>query len=373
MRRNPNIGSQLDLFEGESPIHIPLEDLTEEQIKELPRGAFSENEWDELDEDVQEYIYENSDVDRERIKKLAEFLTQQYRWAMESDSFDEGSEFETFESWLNHAVWEGRAFNVAQDLADELVDSYTEAGYDEEQVKEAFKEAIEDQNNWTSEFTDNASGATYYHELLGSIYIQPGDLEFNFDDDTKFFESDIDAVLEYLEGGDYEEQAAAEIYENAYFKSKFWDVLSNTTRYPEVSIYDLHTGMYFMVDLNHDAVREAVGYELGAIEPITPEGELPEERRIMELKDGFYVADLSPRELPIEGKKQGICVGQPQYGYAKAVRQGVTRILSLRRPSGKPLLTFEVSLDDGVPYEIEQIKVYYSVEVPGTTWGKQPA
>jgi hypothetical protein len=61
--------------------------------------------------------------------------------------------------------------------------------------------------------------------------------------------------------------------------------------------------------------------------------------------DGFYVQDLLPSELPAEGKTMGMCVGRADMGYGKAVREGTAKILSLRRPSGKPLFTIEAATD----------------------------
>lgn len=67
-RRNPHVGGgQPDLFaEGETKQFVPLESLSKEQIRALPRSAFDEMEWDDLDEDDQEYIYEHDEESKKR-------------------------------------------------------------------------------------------------------------------------------------------------------------------------------------------------------------------------------------------------------------------------------------------------------------------
>jgi hypothetical protein len=63
---------------------------------------------------------------------------------------------------------------------------------------------------------------------------------------------------------------------------------------------------------------------------------------------GFYLADLPAGALKDEGEQQRICVGDPQQGYIGMVYRKTTKILSLRSPTGKTVLTFEidVSSDD---------------------------
>lgn len=90
-------------------------------------------------------------------------------------------------------------------------------------------------------------------------------------------------------------------------------------------------------------------------------------RVVYRWKDGFYVTTLKPEELADEGKQQGICVGNPRYGYAEAVAAGHIQILSMRTPSHKTKFTLEVVKK---PYKIDQIKGKAN-RLPGFDPGQQ--
>ena len=101
----------------------------------------------------------------------------------------------------------------------------------------------------------------------------------------------------------------------------------------------------------------------------------PEERVVYRWPDGFYVQDLLPSELAAEGKAMGMCVGRADMGYGQAVRDNEIKILSLRRPSGKPLFTFEASIAKGGDdqfriTEFDQIKGKAN-RLPGFDLGKE--
>lgn len=175
--KNPAKGMHPDLFGGESRIYVPLDDLTDEEIIALPRAAFDDSEWEELDEDLQEAIYENSEVDKARADAIAKFLKNQARWAVDPESFEEGYELEIFEQWLNDRVYQGDLLaQISGGEEDEIEEEWIEQGYSDEQVQDALKEAIEDQTNWETEITDSRTG-DYSHDLYGSIYIERHDLE----------------------------------------------------------------------------------------------------------------------------------------------------------------------------------------------------
>ena len=74
-RSNPRVGTHPDLFEAVSSVVVPVEDVPVHKLIKLPRSAFSQTEWDSLDEDVQEAIYENDVDSQARIAKFVELLT----------------------------------------------------------------------------------------------------------------------------------------------------------------------------------------------------------------------------------------------------------------------------------------------------------
>ncbi len=72
---------------------------------------------------------------------------------------------------------------------------------------------------------------------------------------------------------------------------------------------------------------------------------------------GFYLADLPANALTNEGDAQSICVGDPDQGYIGLVYQGKLKIMSLRYPTGKTLMTFEFDIDgSGAITRCKQIK-----------------
>jgi hypothetical protein len=130
-------------------------------------------------------------------------------------------------------------------------------------------------------------------------------------------------------------------------------------------------GLYARATLKTEDVAQAAVKSLtAAIFRDPEEARDPEARKMFTWPDGFYVINLLPSELPLEGSIQGMCVGRPEFGYARAVRAGDLQIHSLRRASGKPLFTFEVKLNEfDNPSEIAQIKGKAN-RLPGFDLGK---
>lgn len=406
--KNPSRGTHPDLFEGESRIYVPLDDLSEDEIVALPRKAFSEDEWDELGENLQWHIYDSHEEDRERAEAIMEFLKDAYENTQNSYGYDESSEIEVFEQWLNEQVYHGEILDRVGSETDDIISDFEEQGFHEAQIEAAIKEALEDQNNWDVEISDSSSG-TYHYPIQGSIYIDSRWLNAEIDWKAPFFESDISIALDMLKD---ESRSAWDVYEYGLsnFTERLWKMImpeaqwremwrrkfeSYRGRYadvpfekwpydlkkrphgaleaspagfedylkrqhrPDISIYEIDTELFLTAEPNWDYIRTDVTDKLESVVPgkaLTEQRPPEEDNRIMELADGFYVADLSPQELPLEGKKMGICVGQPSYGYGRAVMEGGTKILSLRRPSGKPLLTFEVEMDGDIFIDVVQIK-----------------
>jgi hypothetical protein len=71
-KANPIVYHHPDLFVGESPVRVAIDDLTIEQLRELPRFAYTNEEWDELDYDLREDIYQADSESRSRVEQLAE-------------------------------------------------------------------------------------------------------------------------------------------------------------------------------------------------------------------------------------------------------------------------------------------------------------
>lgn len=120
-----------------------------------------------------------------------------------------------------------------------------------------------------------------------------------------------------------------------------------------ILMFDIVVNTRLIWTYNANRLEEALHeYRLETEEEQEPE----QDDVIYEFDDGFYVANLSPSELPREGRKQGFCIGRKDMPYLKELRKGNIAVFSLRTPSGKPKLTFTAELvkpdKDGL-YEIE--------------------
>src|ERR1044072_8762186 len=113
------------------------------------------------------------------------------------------------------------------------------------------------------------------------------------------------------------------------------------------AVFDPDHAAQFVEDAIADEARERVDEDDEP--PFEDPADAPpaEERVVYRWEEGFYVLDLLPSEPPEEGKARGMGVGRPDMGYGRAVARGEIKILSVRRPSGKPLFTIEASMKEG--------------------------
>jgi hypothetical protein len=64
---------------------------------------------------------------------------------------------------------------------------------------------------------------------------------------------------------------------------------------------------------------------------------------------GMYVAPLGAQHLREESKMLGHCIGSEQHGHPKALREGKTRVYSIRTEAGKAKFTVELARRSSVP------------------------
>ena len=334
--RNPYIGApQPTLFGEERPMHTPIEELPEERLMRLPREAFSQEEWDSLDEEIQEHIHEHDPASRGRIEKMVAEFVKRHKWLEEPDEQYVRDSFEDDFDWQMREYADElieRAHRYARNEHDHIFDTFSIEGYTEDQIRAAFLEALQDNNNYETTYLTNEYDRAFFKAVTSeSFYIDEDDLENILEG---MFPDEIEAALEEI-------NRVTDLSLDADDLRKRHGI--------EIDDYARH---YADMDPNWERVHEAVAESLRGEEPeAVPEvPELPAEERIVHRwPDGFYVLDLLPQELLAEnrdarGKKRGLCVGDPRYGYAEAVKEGVTKILSLRRPDGEKVFTLEVRL-----------------------------
>lgn len=349
-RRNPYIGKHPDLFGGETRVFRPLKDIHPEDLNAanlsdldgFKREDFGEDEWLELDEDVQEYIYERDEESQARIKNLVDDFVGRYKWAAEpNENYAIESVGDYFGQWLNEE--DENLISHAGDDGEEVIEEFTDRGYSREDVEGALTQALKDESNYNFSLGDEYGSAFFKDRAYtGGFYIDRGDLDKLLEG---MFEDEI-------------ERALVEINHETYLH---FDRADLDKRYGIEK--EVESDTYVNANPNWRRIRTELQEALADVEK-EGEGEkkagkaLPYEDRIVHrFKDGAYIVDLLPGELKEEGDTQGICVGQPQYGYAQAVRHGKTKIFSLRTSSGRPKFTIEADLKrDGSIGSVRQVK-----------------
>lgn len=68
---------------------------------------------------------------------------------------------------------------------------------------------------------------------------------------------------------------------------------------------------------------------------------------------GMYVAQLTVKELRREGATLGHCIGTEKYGHPNMLREGKTKVYSIRTEAGKPKFTIEVDARSNAILEVK--------------------
>lgn len=392
MRRNPATGPTTLNTRGSVEIEFtPLDQLHEDQISNLPRRAFSDDEWSQIDEGVRSTITETDAESQDKIKALAKLFIDRYEWAMdppddlfarvESDFEDylrNANDNELYEKFLNDRLAATLIFRLRMN-----------DGYTEEAIHQAVTNTLQSANAYV--FTDETSehkaafwkgqadngGAYASHEDYGEVIYAPRGYAI---------ESEPAIPFERERGMYWNEieEAALEVNRKTPIQTR--DILNAIREKHEFNAYFGDENVHYVdANIEWQVFDAMVNVELGELQPDEDEdGEMPElagatyadkeDRVVYTFADGFYVKDLVPDELAAEGKTMGMCVGRPDMGYGQALKDGEIRILSLRRPSGKPLFTIEARLGRSTAggiaiFGIQQIKGKAN-RLPGFDFGK---
>lgn len=420
MRRNPKLMKGPDLFGGDSAVFVPLEDLSEAELKKLTYNQFTpgewkqlskdvqeavmensrlmvmnlsfeelledwydvpiglradyvkekvrvskidDDDWDELDEDVREFILDWDPESEERIEKFADLFAEAYKNEMEpsddyvlemvgTDGFDNFLA-ENRDHMIERAEQEGHGGEI-ETLQDELMEEFE---LSEESAHEVIEEAMQDEDCYEREVSDEYSSAFFKDcSSTSSCYV------------------DGVIIADLIEGLKDEEiqRAIDETNSRADDLLVTYDYSSRRSRSMTPSdIRNLaHRNRCFERELDHTVCVdwepdwETIGRKARELaEDHEPDGDElppseerkrrwalpPEERVVYRFPDGFYVLELTPDEMPAEGARNDAglhhCIGQEEYGYPRAVRTGRGRAFSLRTPSGRRKLAFFADLN----------------------------
>lgn len=325
----------------ETPIFVPLGELSDEQIRALPRAAFTDNEWDSLPKETQKYISEHDEESKARVAAIADPFVSAQEDA-ESGHYIYGDTIEYIvDEWARRGddLWEYLPISVINTVQDKAA----LRGISTEQANEilvvAFQEYLDrvshvtdsTWDSWTDEKKSNLTrifGENCQEEVhvdlkdSGVINAWENAFENERDDAIAIIKKKTDFYVSHSDI-DYEAKRVREGRYANYFEAS------------------LDIPLTFYID-----ERTASGIQEHALELLEDiEGEEmdvplpPEERRLYTWPDNFYVMNLTLEEISQEGPAMGHCVGKPSMGYIRAAADGRVFIHSIRRPTGKRLFT----------------------------------
>jgi hypothetical protein len=358
-------GEHPDLFEGDSPMYLDWREMPDHQlVVAASRGRLSDDVIEEIEEEDDELFAKVAEADDEaregRIEPIVKSLRGEAEWFVEYETEGDGLEGyqDVFQEWLHGAD--------RIELFEEAMKALKEAGREIEFADEYLAmDRLDDVLRDPSAFEISTSDS-YYFDAVYSLHLDYRDWEIDpsFWDfplkeieeraflygwprpsDAKLINKEVDnASLSGLDG------VLAEMYEDH-------DVTSGMSMSVHMGIHILWNYDVSMIESDFVEVAEEMGGTKPLGELIEKSGKDVDDVVYDDLPDGFYVADLPAEALPMEGRKQGICVGRRDMGYIGRVQREEIKILSLRTAGGKPKFTIEVELDeDGEPIGVEQIK-----------------
>ena len=333
----------LDAPPGTLPIHTPLAEVDRDELVNLPRAMFSNEEWEELDEDVRDEIEENDSDSQARVDELAKVFVRLWKWSNEGRR-DFSYIEEQFEAWLendHHGMWRKMPSAIMRQMPD-----YEPYGIDEDSFHGLINAAMVNTNNYVFNPDPRRApdGAPIFREeIRGELYAEPSDYRDDLEACTPD-EAERAVVMIDVQTDHTIDLSVAALMKAKHAIEREWD-----------------TGETFDVYADWDKIAEAVQESLNEIgrpvEEDRPGTPPPEERVTYRFSDGFYIQELANSDLPGEGEELHHCIWKPEQGYVKALQKGWIRVFSLRRPSGKPLITFAFDLDsDGNISEMQQAK-----------------
>ena len=370
-RTNPRVGTHPDLFHflpgaaGVSDVIVPIEEVPVEQLIQLPRSAFSQDEWDSLDEDVQEAIYENDVDSQARIAKFVELFVQAYKWANEpEDNYVIEREGEYFDQWLggqSPRSLVAKLQRYSRGDFEELVQPWVAVGVDLDDINEALEEVVGDQGMYDLSVVNQDYNRAFYTLNVDEqqIYVHGRDI---VDTAKGVYPDELErAFTEIKEKTDDTVELDMDKYERVTCPHR---VPFCENWYPDYE-QGIDSGKAIEAEPRwgdlQTALREALGPPKAPGLPEGPEApkELPDARIIIRFPDGWYAQRLLPEEIPEEGRRMRNCLRMDQYRYKDRVKDGEIWIVSLRNKKGKTELSMEVDLDEaGKPSGVAQARGY---------------
>lgn len=350
-------------------IRVPLDLLTEAQIIALPRGSFSDEEWESLPDTIRTHIEGSKNTKEGLVDDLYITLGEDFEEMMkEQEDTDPSEAEEDLYNYLNREYPDSRATNkmlveVAKDMDQEFLNQLLNTWVDvldEDDIYQVAADFLRDTDSWTGETVgwDYEESPFIYliprRLLVSKNYLRDVD-DIVDDKGAKYASSVLDALRKKLnkkfpdDEGSFGEATSWEYLKGMSLNSDHY--LGLETRY----------AIYFRPNLGieeslNDALNERAGE--ANTEQFESDGEPePEEDRILyTFKDGAYVIRLIPEDLVPVGEELSQCIRDPSYGYGAKIKNGTHALYVIRTKADRSKITIEVKLDrDGTPIEVEQI------------------
>ena len=381
---------------GETPIFVPLDQLDSDAIQALPRSAFTDAEWDELDEDDREHIEDNDQESVDRVAEMVRVFVRRYEGEMaRASEGDEGLE-EYFHETLGN---EQRLENWMPQRRLRALHAYGDhRGLDADDVNRHIQSVMEDTGNYSAEVGSHVANSVWSSEISSSFYLGSDEwkeaLEGMYEDEItralkqiyKDTDHNIDISRSNLTGNRDVEvsfETGLELHMVADWTSIQNQVeslideegderertASEAPPLPDVKAAPLPRPVqpiayqwpdgYYVADIVEDttpidAVRAAgiLGVPIKqkdakkggtSLEKLIGDGKV----EYLDQPEGTF--ELGRIAMALESMDMGHCVGDANMGYMDGVRDGEIKILSLRRPGSKPLFTMEAELRRDAP------------------------
>lgn len=348
---------QPDLFGGTTTAFAEFDwdELSDAEKKKLSRAVIGPN-FDDLDEDIQEYVHEHDPESAAVIETIHDFLKGTFDPAHVQEYHEgDGAEpyIQLFEDSLDSMrakdLWEA----VEAGHEDEL-QSLLDEGFAREEILNALKNyhnydvGYQNYNGrdlvWFCDFgeTEEQASLDYIVEIFADKKLRAP------------FQDEVDRACEGVAEMEGRRTRSGQ-KERSEDAQRLYELFTGKRKYLEVTFHvSLDGGVGATPDW--EKIREDLGAMEGDAEEVV---ERPAaERVVYRYRDGAYVLNLVPSELDAEGKELGMCVGRKDMPYKRLVQRGDIAIWSVRTQTGRPKFTIEVPLvgEHGAPTVFRQVK-----------------
>jgi len=387
---------------GETPVFVEIESLADDQIRELPRWAFTDDEWGKLDKDDRKHILDNDQASLCRVQALVYLFVDAYKGAMGIDSRHYE---EYFHEWLSD---EEELWNMLPDRRLRELYEYgdQERGIDEGAVNRLLNDFLGYAGRYDLTTRSHYGSEMWSYEIESQFEIDGGEIADLIgpmsEDEKDRAAQEINRETDLSVDVDDFDRAASKRgnYHRGYEAT---DIATGKTLYALIDWDDVVPAIKEMIDELDDEREGAAAIDIDKIEITGKVQKLPRpaQRVVYEWPDGTTMVDMDASDDDVVGiaEAMGIlgvpwtttakskdslkplisgskikifgtdddgmptfhrgelafgleslelrhCVGWASMKYMEGVRKGEIKILSMRHadPKKRPMFTIEASI-----------------------------